>query len=70
MKCDRCGTDVGAGGLDTCIIVSDLSAETGVVVNMHFCRENRCATKVLSKDNVRWREDVAKDPRTQARPVN
>lgn len=70
VLCDRCGLDVGVGGLDTCIVVSDVDATTGVVVNMRFCRENHCATKVLSKDNVRYREDTVRAPRTLARPVD
>ena len=40
--CDRCGTDVGGGGVDTCVIVSDLDPDPdrmGQVRNRHFCVE-------------------------------
>lgn len=51
--CDRDGTDVGNGGVDLCVIVSDLDSDNrGMVHNYHFCRENGCDKKVLSARNL------------------
>lgn len=36
--CARCGADCGNGSVMECVIVSDLDAEHGIVVNMRFCR--------------------------------
>lgn len=53
--CDRCGADVGNAGVDKCVIVSDLDPDRpGMVRNLHFCRENGCSGKVLSKRNLRY----------------
>jgi hypothetical protein len=51
--CDRDGTDVGNGGIDLCVIVSDVDPDNrGMVLNLHFCRENGCDKKVLSARNL------------------
>lgn len=56
FKCDRCGTDVGNAAIDKCVIVSDLDPDNpGLVRNLHFCRENGCDKKVLSKRNLKYR---------------
>lgn len=51
FECDRCGGDCGNGGVASCVVVSDIDPDAGLVVNYHFCRENRCDKKVLSKAN-------------------
>lgn len=69
-ECDRCGHDVGNGGIDKAVVVSDFTA-TGAIVNLHFCRENGCAGKVLSKANLAsrlQREDVAMGVATPGAP--
>lgn len=51
-RCDRCGADVGNGGVVQAAIVSDV--EDGAVRVLHFCRESRdgaphgCAGRLLS----------------------
>ena len=55
--CDRCGGDAGNGDLLSCVVVSDYVEETGMVLNMHFCRANKCDKKILSKANVKSRHD-------------
>lgn len=63
--CDRDGTDVGNGGVDRCIIVSDLDPDPearGMVRNLHFCRENGCDQKVLSARNLEhYRTKIKKE---------
>lgn len=52
--CDRCGTELGNGSVDKCIIVADLDPrQPGLVRNLHFCRGEGCAEAVLSADNMR-----------------
>lgn len=36
--CDRCGGPAGRGGVAEALVVSDLNAENGMVLNLHFCR--------------------------------
>lgn len=38
--CDRCGTDVGNGGVHECAVISDLDPDTGDVTPrvLHLCR--------------------------------
>ena len=56
--CDRCGAPVGNGGVDKCIVVSDLDPDRpGMVRNLHFCREDGepgCASILLSPGNLEW----------------
>jgi hypothetical protein len=52
-ECDRCGADVGNASVFNCIVVGDLDPDNeGHVRNLHFCRENGCAGKVLSPRNL------------------
>lgn len=39
IHCDSCGEDVGNGSVTNCVVVSDLVRETGMVRNLHFCRQ-------------------------------
>jgi hypothetical protein len=51
--CDRCGADVGNGGVDTCLIVSDWDPDTdNRVHNYHFCRANKCDRRVMTTTNL------------------
>lgn len=53
--CDKCGGDCGNGGIDQCAVVSDLDPDTpGLIRNYHFCRANKCDTKVLAPANLEW----------------
>jgi hypothetical protein len=68
--CDRDGWDVKNGAITECVIVSDIDEETGLIVNMHFCRDVKdedgkvthkgCANKVLSKSNIAHRLSLKK----------
>lgn len=69
-ECDRCGTDVGNGGVLQCVVVSDLDPDDpGMVRNLHFCRDRDeggklvkgCARKVLSPANLKHYEE-AREP--------
>ena len=52
-ECDRCGGDIGNGGVDLAIVVGDLDpANPGLVRNLHFCRKAGCDKKVLSARNM------------------
>lgn len=62
FECDRCGTDVGNGGVLDAVVVSDLDPENpGTVRNLHFCRDREvdgktvkgCGNKVLSATNLK-----------------
>lgn len=58
-RCDRCGFDVENAGIDKCIIVSDLEpSDAGMVRNLHFCRQNGCDKRVLSKRNLKYLLEV------------
>lgn len=52
-RCDRCGVDVGTGGVDACAVISIYDEATGGVTVLHLCREPRdgyprgCTGKVL-----------------------
>lgn len=52
-RCDKCGVDVGSGGVDTGAVVSVYDADAGTVLVLHLCREPRdgfprgCTGKVL-----------------------
>lgn len=58
VECDRCGWDCDNGSVLICAIVSDIDEETGLVRNLHFCRDvadaegkvthKGCARKLLS----------------------
>lgn len=38
--CDRCGTDVGNGGVAQAVVVSDLDPNRpGMIRNLHYCRD-------------------------------
>lgn len=51
--CDRCGADIGNAGVDKAVVVGDLDPDNeGMVRNLHFCRENGCAKRVLSPRNL------------------
>lgn len=54
--CDRCGTDVGNGATDGCIVVSTIDRDTGTPKIFHFCDEpdndECCAKYVLSESNL------------------
>lgn len=53
FACDRCGADIGNGDITHAIVVGDLDPDReGHVRNLHFCRENGCAGKVLSARNM------------------
>jgi len=55
IRCDRDGTDVGNGGVDLAITVSDQVIDgQGYPAPrvLHFCRENGCDRKVLSTRNL------------------
>lgn len=62
-SCDRCGTDVGNGGVQMCAVVSDLDPDReSMVRNLHFCRDREddegnktkgCTNKVLSATNLK-----------------
>lgn len=52
-ECDRCGADIGNASVDKAVVVGDLDPDNeGHVRNLHFCRENGCADKVLSPRNL------------------
>lgn len=58
-ECDRCGTGIGNAGVTEAIVVGDLDpANPGMVRNLHFCRENGCASKVLSARNMEHYDKV------------
>lgn len=63
--CDRCDADVGNGGVDVALVVSDLDPDLrGHVRNLHFCRSREegegdarttvegCAGKVLTSETL------------------
>jgi hypothetical protein len=46
--CDRCGADLGTAGLDRCVVISMIAADT-TVTNLHLCTSGgRCAQRVLT----------------------
>jgi len=46
--CDRCGADLGNGGLDRCVVIS-MIASTTTVANLHLCTSGgRCAQRILT----------------------
>lgn len=73
--CDRCGGDCGNGGVFDALVVADLDADTGLVINFHFCRDRYddngkvirgCDTKVLNKGTQKhWLEQEANSPYQQ-----
>ena len=61
--CDRDGVDVGNGGVQSALVVSDLDPDRpGMVRNLHFCRDREedgekikgCAGKVLTSRNLEY----------------
>jgi hypothetical protein len=59
-RCDRCGTDVGNGGIDRAVVAADHTASGGMVT-YHFCRENGCARTVLGKANLKARKESGQE---------
>lgn len=66
--CDRCGEDVGNGGVMQCIVVSQLDPHNpGMVRNLHFCLDTvdesgtvtrkGCERKILSPANIKFNEE-------------
>lgn len=53
FKCDNCGGSAGNGGVQDCIIVSDLNSDSGAVINHHFCRAHKCDKEVLREAVLR-----------------
>lgn len=51
-RCDRCARKLENGGVHECVIAVDLDERSGGTVTRHFCREEGCATEVLSKRNL------------------
>lgn len=53
-RCDRSGRELVNGGVQECIIVTDLDPATDNTTTrvLHFCREDGCAGKVLSARNL------------------
>ena len=55
--CDRCGGDVGNGGVHLAAVVSDMD-DAGQARVLHFCRQPRkgaphgCAAHILSPANT------------------
>lgn len=65
--CDRCGTDVGNGGVSEAVVVGDLDPDQrGHVCNLHFCRDRTvdgkavrgCEHKILSPANLKHYTDT------------
>jgi hypothetical protein len=62
FRCDKCGGDCGNGGVASCVVVSDIDPDTGMVVNYHYCRDREedgekikgCDKKVLSAANRKY----------------
>jgi len=50
ITCDKCGEDVGNGGVTEAVIVTALNADNQVE-NFYWCLKN-CAPKVLSKAHL------------------
>lgn len=71
LNCARCGANIGNGGIDLCLVVSDLDPEVpGMIRNLRFCRENKCDRKVLTSANTAyWDEQrpAAADKSTSTR---
>jgi hypothetical protein len=64
VECDRCGADVGNGGVNFAAVISVLSDTGGRVLNLHLCtftgrlegvdgrkspEAQRCVSRVLTK---------------------
>lgn len=64
--CNRCGVDLGNGGIDHCIIVSRVNRVTGLVENLHFCEDREedgkqvkgCASRLLTPANLAHQREV------------
>jgi len=62
-QCDRCGTDLGNGGVVTSAVVGDLDPDNpGMVRNLNFCRDHPdaegntvrgCVHRVLGPSNLK-----------------
>lgn len=55
FRCDRCGGDCGNGGVFDSLVVSDMDAASGRVVNLHFCRtryDQETGAKITGCDSV------------------
>lgn len=61
FSCDRCGADVGNGGVTTAVVISDIDPDTpGVMRALHLCRDRvedggqveGCAGVLLSPANL------------------
>ena len=59
FSCDRCGTDIGNGGIDVAVSISDHDVDEhgkvvlGLIRVLHLCRVNKCNTHVLTKRALR-----------------
>jgi hypothetical protein len=57
--CDRCGTDIGNGGIDEAAAVSDLELDAdgnvvlGAIRVLHLCRKNKCVRHVMTRRALR-----------------
>lgn len=47
--CDRCGTDVGNGGIDEAAFLTHLEPDTGAIVRLHLCP--KCTGIVLARQS-------------------
>lgn len=62
--CDRCGTDVGNGGVDIAAVIADLHPDNpGIPRSLHLCRAERdgaprgCVGNVLGPQTLEhWTE--------------
>lgn len=58
-RCDRCDADIGNGGIDRAVAISDLERDErgnvvlGLMRILHLCRANNCDTHVLTKRALR-----------------
>ena len=55
FKCDRCDVEIGNGGIDEAVSISDLERDErgkvvlGAIRILHLCRVNNCNDRVLTK---------------------
>lgn len=50
FECDKCGEDVGNGGVLAALVVSDLDPDNpGMVRSLHFCRDREDKTGTVIK---------------------
>ena len=65
-SCDRCGADVGNGGVAEAVVVSTLGSD-GLVRNLHLGLAHRCgcARRVLTRAALRHYTDHVDEPGEQ-----